>query len=235
MTKISKGDFIEIEYTGKLTEDNIIFDTTSEKIAKESNIFNQKQKYGPAIICVGESQVPIGLDDFLNDKELNKDYKINLPAELAFGKKDTKKLKIIPMKVFLKDRIQPQVGLIVEVDGMQGIIRTVNSGRTIVDFNHPLSGRDVSYEVKILKKIEEETKKAGSILELLHIPINKIEFKEGILDVNLKVKLPKELTDELTKQITRLVKTIKEIKYVNPEEKKEAHVHGPDCDHEHTH
>ena len=34
MTLIKKHDFVEIEYTGRIKEDNAIFDTTEEKIAK---------------------------------------------------------------------------------------------------------------------------------------------------------------------------------------------------------
>ena len=35
MDTIKKHDFVEIEYTGKIKEDNVIFDTTYEKVAKE--------------------------------------------------------------------------------------------------------------------------------------------------------------------------------------------------------
>ena len=31
---IKKGDFIEVEYTGKIIDDGIVFDTTDEKVAK---------------------------------------------------------------------------------------------------------------------------------------------------------------------------------------------------------
>ena len=36
--KLKNKDFIEIEYTGKLKEDNTIFDTTDEEIAKKNDL-----------------------------------------------------------------------------------------------------------------------------------------------------------------------------------------------------
>ncbi len=56
-------DFIEIEYTGKLKAEDIIFDTTDEKLAKENNIHQENSNYGPTIICLGENQILKGLDD----------------------------------------------------------------------------------------------------------------------------------------------------------------------------
>ncbi|EFK97351.1 peptidylprolyl isomerase FKBP-type, partial [sediment metagenome] len=49
----------------------------------------------------------------------------------------------------LKDSIRPMPGLPVNIDGMYGIIRTVAGGRVIVDFNHPLSGKEIVYNSKL--------------------------------------------------------------------------------------
>jgi len=45
MTIVSKKDFIEIEYTGKLKEENVIFDTTDEKVAKENKLESRSRCY----------------------------------------------------------------------------------------------------------------------------------------------------------------------------------------------
>ena len=44
---IKKGDFIEMDFIGKIKETNDIFDLTNEKEAKANNLFNPKAKYGP--------------------------------------------------------------------------------------------------------------------------------------------------------------------------------------------
>ena len=129
--RIKLHDFIEIEYIGKLT-DGTVFDTTSEKVAKEHHLHTPNRKYNPAVICVGERQILPGLDTQLIDKELQKEYSITLPPEKAFGKRDIKQVKIIPADTFKQHNIQPQPGLQVDVDGEIGIISRVSGGRAMV-------------------------------------------------------------------------------------------------------
>ena len=45
MTTVKKHDFIEIDYTGKTKDDNFIFDTTEENVAKDNDLYEQKSEY----------------------------------------------------------------------------------------------------------------------------------------------------------------------------------------------
>ena len=90
MTRVKKGDFIEVSYIGKVASTQVIFDLTDEKLAKEQHIYNPNHIYGPLIICIGEAQILKGIDDNLVGKEVGKTYRIELNAENAFGKKDPK-------------------------------------------------------------------------------------------------------------------------------------------------
>jgi len=155
MTKIKIKDFVEVEYTGKLKEDNTIFDTTDETIAKDNNIHNENMNYGPVVVCIGEKQILGGLDKQLEGKETGKEYNIELKPEEAFGKKDAKLLKMIPSGKFKQQGVQPQPGLQINIDGMMGTIRTAAGGRIIVDFNHPLSGKEIIYNIKLNKIITD--------------------------------------------------------------------------------
>ena len=74
MIKIVKGDFVELNYTGRIKLSNILFDTTEENVAKKEKIHNPKIEYGPVIVCIGKLHVIKGLDKQLIGKELNKNY-----------------------------------------------------------------------------------------------------------------------------------------------------------------
>ena len=65
MAAIKKGDFVEVEYTGKTKTDKIVFDTTDEKTAKKSDIHSERMEYGPVVVCIGENQILGGLDEEL--------------------------------------------------------------------------------------------------------------------------------------------------------------------------
>src|SRR3989344_9383892 len=163
MATVKKHDFVEIEYTGRTSESNTIFDTTEEKTAKESNAYDEHTDYGPAVICVGENHLPKALEDQLIGKETGKDYRIEISHEDAFGKKDAKLIRMIPLSKFRQQKIQPFPGLQLNIDGMFGIVRTVSSGRCLVDFNHPLAGKDLAYEVKVKKIVEDNGEKLKSL------------------------------------------------------------------------
>jgi FKBP-type peptidyl-prolyl cis-trans isomerase 2 len=201
---IKKGDFIELDYTGRIKDDKIVFDTTSEQVAKDSQIFNSKYKYGPVIICIGEKQLVAGLDDSLMGKNPGK-YTFEVKAEHAFGKKSAKLLKLIPMNLFAKDQVKPFVGLEVNVDGTLGIVRSVSGGRVIVDFNHPLASKDLVYDVDVKRMVIDPLEKAKALLELMGVPFENIDIADDKGVITLKTGLPpKEIIDGLSESIKQL-------------------------------
>lgn len=200
---VKEKDFVEVDYTGKLA-DGTVFDTTSEKAAKDNRLYFADRKYGPAVICVGEKQILPGLDSALLDKELGKEYTITLPQEKAFGKRDIKLIRIIPMNTFREHDIQPQPGLRVEIDGEMGIIASISGGRVIVNFNHPLAGKEVTYTFTIYRKITDQKEKVASLLSsLLQMPADKmkIEIKEDAATVILPEELPAQISTILAQKL----------------------------------
>tara|TARA_Y100000310_G_scaffold335989_1_gene419413 strand:+ start:523 stop:1146 length:624 start_codon:yes stop_codon:yes gene_type:complete len=205
---MKKNDFIEIEYTLKIKDTSKVVDTTSEKIAKENDIFNPQEKYTPKIICIGQEQILPSLEKELEGKELNKEYTIILPPEEAFGKKNPKLLQLVSMSHFKSQNINPYPGLHINLDNAMGIVRTVSPGRVIVDFNHPLSGRTIEYKVKILRKITDTKEQVTSILDSYHQHNLKLKIE------NSELTIKKEIDKEIQKKILELVPIIKKINVV---------------------
>lgn len=209
---IKQNDFIEIEYTGKIKEGNLVFDTTNETVAKENNIHQEGMKYGSVVICVGEHQVIKGLDNNLIGKEVEKSYTFELSPEEAFGKKNAKFIQLIPTQKFTKDNINPVPGLQVNIDGVIGTIKTVTGGRTLVDFNHPLSGKEIIYEVNVKKMITDDIEKLKNYIKLaLNMDVN--VKKDNGFTIELKNEIPKQIKDKLTEKIKKVLQTTKNIKF----------------------
>ncbi len=225
--KTKKGDFVELEYTGMLKDSKIVFDTTSEKVAKENGIFDEEHAeqhednshYHPIIVCIGQGQVIKGLDKQLEDREVGVDCSADIAVEDAFGKKNAKLLRMVPSNVFTKQQIRPFPGLQINMDGVAGTIVSVTGGRTIVDFNHPLSGKELIYQFKILKIVEEPKEKlsacASSMLNL-HNP--EITEREGAFII----KVPKLMPEELEKKIKEELAKLTGVEKINFEEIKET-------------
>lgn len=229
MTNIIKvHDFVEIEYTGKLA-DGTVFDTTSEKVAKEHHLHSQKQKYHPAVICVGERQLLPGLDAQLAEKELGKEYTVKLAPEQAFGKRDIKKMRIVPMNLFRQHQLQPRPGLQVDIDGEVGLVQQVSGGRVIVNFNHPLAGKEVVYSYKVLRKVTDQKEKVTAFLSgLLRLPAEamKIEVKDNAATVIIPGELPTQISSILGQKLMQLT-GLKDILFKKEESKEKSVTKAP--------
>ena len=221
MAIAKKHDFVEIEYTGRLKEGNIVFDATEEKIARENGIYNKDADYSQIIICIGENQILRGLEEQLIGKETGKEYKLEISSENAFGRRDAKLIQLIPANKFRQQNIQPMPGLQLNIDGIFGVVKTVSGGRCLVDFNHPLAGKDLGYDVKINRIVDDNKEKLNSLLKMhLHIKDGEIEIKEDGVNINLKQKIRQLEQDEFKKIAEEVIPNIKNITFTIAEEKK---------------
>ena len=208
MTDIIKHhDFIELDYTGMLL-DGTIFDTTQKSVAEQHHQgHTHDQKYKPATVCVGEQQLLPGFDVQLEGKEIAKEYTIALKPEEAFGKRDIKKVKIVPTSTFKEHNLQPHPGLRINVDGEMGTITSISGGRVIVNFNHPLAGKEVQYAFTIRRKITDPKEQIMAFLQTsLRLPPENINvtIAENKAHVALPMNFPKPFLDAVGKKLVEL-------------------------------
>ena len=163
---IKKGDFIRLNYTGKVQETGDIFDTTFEEIAEEAGLKTENKTFGPIPITVGTGHVLKGLDKGLIGMEVGEEKKIEVSPEEGFGLRDPKLLQMIPMREFQRQNIKPQLGMSITLEGQTGKIRSISGGRVTVDFNHEFAGKTLIYDVKVEKIIEDDMEKVYGIIEL---------------------------------------------------------------------
>src|SRR3989344_4851504 len=189
---LKENDFIEMDYVARI-KGNGIFDLTKEDIAKENKIYNNDFRYKPGIVCIGKGDILRGLDNKLIGKDIGK-HKIELTPEEGFGKKDGK---------LIKQNIKPIPGMQMNLDGFMGKIISVTGGRTLVDFNNPLSGKELEYEVEIKRKVTDKKEQLQGFLGILFndskVELNNdeaiIEVKE--LNENMKKELEKEIMERI--------------------------------------
>jgi len=182
---IQNGDFIRVSYTGK--NDDRIFDTTDEEIAKANNIYNEKGKYGGDVIIVGAGHTVAGLDEDFIGKDAGYTGSVTVPPEKAFGVRNPELIETIPITKFEQ---RPQMGMPVQVDGRQGIVIRAIGRMAQVDFNRFLAGQTITYDYEIKEKIEDNE---GKVKGLLGLYIGK-EFSIEINDQKATVEIEPELT-----------------------------------------
>jgi len=156
--KLKENDFIEIEFTGKLHEGEI-FDSNIKGDLDKSNMKGNPKSF---IFCLGKEMFVKGVDEFLIGKEIG-EYNIPLSPEKAFGKRNPKLIRMVPLKNFIQHKINPIPGSVFNFDGKIAKILTVSGGRVIVDFNNPLAGKKVEYFVKVLRKVEDKKEQVEAL------------------------------------------------------------------------
>jgi FKBP-type peptidyl-prolyl cis-trans isomerase 2 len=156
---IAPGEFVEIEFIGKTT-DNDIFDTNIKEEAKK---IGRKLQENKTIICIGEGMLLKSIDEFLIGKDLGK-YTLSLTPEKAFGLRKKELVKIMPSSVFKNSQYRPQAGMLFTFDNMIGKVNAVSGGRVVVDFNNPLAGKNVIYELDIKSKVTNQDEKVKSLM-----------------------------------------------------------------------
>ena len=185
---IKKGQFVEIDFTAKIKQSGIIFDTSIREEAKKANFPLEKVK--PLIVCIGEGMILKGFDNVLDGKEIGKEYSIELPPKEAFGLRDPKLIRIIPINIFKSKGVIPYPGLVLNMDNRVARISAVSGGRVITDFNNPLAGKNLDYKFKIKRKVIDEKEKAEALFKFfLHLEKPNFEIR----DDKVVLKSPKPL------------------------------------------
>lgn len=212
--KLEKKDFVEVEFTAK-TKDGEIFDSNIKEDLEKAHL-NIEPK--PFIFSLGQGMFLKGVEDFLIGKPSEKaNYKIELPMEKAFGKRDPKLIKVMPMNVFREQKLNPVQGTMFNFDGRIAKIISVSGGRVTVDFNNPIAGKDVIYDIKVLRKIEDINEKAKVFIEFLFRKDIKFEIKDKkiVLDMEKNMAQLADLFRENFKEVLDLDLEINKDKETN--------------------
>jgi peptidylprolyl isomerase len=189
---IQKSDFILVDYTGKVKETGDVFDTTSEETAKEKKLYKEGEIYEPRLVVVGEGWVLKALDEALLTFKIGKNETVEISPENAFGQRDPEKVKLVPLRRLAARGITPKMGAQIEYDKRLATVRTVGSGRVTLDFNPPLAGKTLVYEVTVQKQLKTAEEKISALIHRRIPAVDVEKFTFTVEKANLTVNVPEE-------------------------------------------
>jgi peptidylprolyl isomerase len=189
---LQKGDFILLDYIAKVKETGEVFDTTIEEIAKKERLYKEGEIYEPKLVVIGEGWVLKAFDESLTNMDVGKTETIEIPPEKAFGARDPEKVRRVPLRHLTAKGITPTLGMRLEYDGKMATVRAIGAGRVLLDFNPPLAGKTLVYEVTVKKKLETPEEKIAALIHR-RIPTVEVEkFKFTIKAKNVSIEMPEE-------------------------------------------
>jgi FKBP-type peptidyl-prolyl cis-trans isomerase 2 len=136
---VGQGKKVTVDYT--LTVDNKEVETSVGKT--------------PMSYVVGAREIIPGLESQLNGMRINEEKVVNVAAKDAYGEVDPKAFKEFPITSLPKG-LAPKVGLVLQATAADGskfpaVISEVKGDKMVVNFNHPLAGKALTFKVKVLK------------------------------------------------------------------------------------
>ena len=139
MTKIKNNDTVEVHYTGTLA-DGQIFDSSLER--------------EPLKLTLGQGQLIPGFEAGLIDMEVGEKKTINIPSNEAYGPRQDEMMHEV-QKNQLPAEIKPEVGMPLvsqtpEGQEMHFTIAEVREETILVDGNHPLAGKDLTFDLEVV-------------------------------------------------------------------------------------
>jgi FKBP-type peptidyl-prolyl cis-trans isomerase 2 len=107
-----------------------------------------------------------------------------------------------------------------DIDGMQAKIQSVSGGRVRVDFNNPLAGKALTYDLKVIRKIEEDKEKIEKLLKYYRVDYTHVILNGKELEIKTKKPVSQTLRKFINDIITKWIKVGEKIEYVSEEDKK---------------
>ena len=140
MNKITHGSQVTLHYQLSLEDGTEI----------ESSFGDE-----PLTITIGDGHLTEGMELSLYDQQAGDEFTIKLTPEQAYGYPDKENQHPVPLSDF-PDDMPPEEGLVIAFDGpnneeILGTVIQLKPKEAIVDFSHPLAGRNVQFRVQILQ------------------------------------------------------------------------------------
>jgi peptidylprolyl isomerase len=189
-----KGSLILVDYTAKVKDSDDIFDTTIEADAKKHSIHEENVKYQPKLVSIGEVSYPVlkGLDEALAKTSVGEKLTVEVTPDKGFGERDSKKIRMIPVRKLGEDAEKVSVGDTIEVDNKRGIIRFIGSGRVQIDYNHKYAGKTILFDVNVLKSLDSPNDRVDGILKN-RFPVEDSKITFSLKDKQVNVTVPEEI------------------------------------------
>lgn len=140
--RVQENDVVTINYT--LTVEDEVWDSTEDESME------------PIQFLIGQGLLIPGLEQGLYGMKVGERRHIHLGPELAYGEVDeesfaTVRKKDMPPEVPLEQGVEIEMSD-EEGDVVLGRIAQVKGDKVLLDFNHPLAGKTLDFEIEVLER-----------------------------------------------------------------------------------
>ncbi|WP_320824442.1 FKBP-type peptidyl-prolyl cis-trans isomerase [Reinekea sp.] len=139
MAQIHENSKVTLHFTLRLIDGQVV-DGTSEQ--------------SPATLTIGDGNLPVGFERHLLGLEAGDCRTVRVSPEDAFGQLNPSNLQTYKKDQFAEAG-ELSLGTVIAFQDaagseLPGVIADIQDESIVVDFNHPLAGKDLDFEVEII-------------------------------------------------------------------------------------
>lgn len=150
MSRPKNNDSVLLSFTGKLDNGEVFMTVEKEK---------------PFRVTLGHSEMPPTVEQEILQMEFGETRKIRISPDEGYGPRQKDLVQTIDNQQMV-DTLRPRPGMILalkaEKDGLlqkiPATVLSVEDSRITVDYNHPLAGHHLTYEVTLLGPASDEVR-----------------------------------------------------------------------------
>jgi len=143
---------------------------------EDGSIIDSNFDGGPATFTMGDGSLLPGFEDALVGLSIDQRSSFVINPERGFGQHNPSNLQTVKRKEFAAD-MDLSIGLVISFADaakgeLPGVISAIGDEEVIVDFNHPLAGKAILFEVQIISIETADSASVGeeSTVGLISIP-----------------------------------------------------------------
>lgn len=139
MTQVEQGDTVHLHYKGTLAD---------------GTTFDSSEGRDPLVFQVGTGQIIPGLDTALPGMAVGDEKTVAVPCEQAYGPVNPGMQQQVPRSDIPPD-IPVDIGTQLQMKTADGkavpvIVTHANAESVTLDANHPLAGKDLTFDIKLV-------------------------------------------------------------------------------------
>jgi FKBP-type peptidyl-prolyl cis-trans isomerase SlyD len=123
------------------------------EVKVEGNVVDSNVNKEPLEFTFGTGQIIPGLESRIADMSEGEEASIVVPANEAYGEYNEEAIQKLPKEQF--DGIELSAGLQLQGQGPDGnpiqvVVKEILDNEVVIDFNHPLAGKELNFNINIL-------------------------------------------------------------------------------------
>jgi FKBP-type peptidyl-prolyl cis-trans isomerase SlyD len=130
---------------------------------KEGEVVDTNKGQAPLEFVAGKGQIIPGLEKEIVQMNAGEEKSVVVPAAEAYGERNEEAVQTLPREQFEGIELQKGMTLYGQSPDGQTIAVTVkdfNDKEVTIDYNHPLAGEDLYFDVKVISKREATPEEA---------------------------------------------------------------------------